>query len=125
YSQTAAATGGALPYTWTLSPGPLPVGLSLNASTGAITGTPTTAGTTNFTLRVTDNVGATATKALSITISGAPSITTSAFASGELTLAYSQTAAATGGTQPYTWSLSPGPLPAGLILNASTGAITG
>src|SRR4029077_16344227 len=87
YSQRAAASGGPQPYTWTLSPGPLPGGLGL-ASNGAITGIPTTAGTFNFTLQVTDNVGATATKALSITIGDAPSITTSALANGEVTVAY-------------------------------------
>src|SRR4029078_1323460 len=82
------------------------------------------ASTLNFTLTITDNRGATATKPLSITIGSAPSITTSTFANGEVSVGYSQTAAATGGTQPYTWSLSPGPLPGGLNL-AGNGGITG
>ena len=68
YSQTLQAVGGTTPYTWSLSSGTLPAGLSLNASTGAITGTPTTAGTSNFTVMVTDNDTNTATKPLSITI---------------------------------------------------------
>ena len=62
------AIGGTAPYTWAISSGSLPAGLSLNTSTGAITGTPTTAGTSSFTVRVTDSLSATATKTLSITI---------------------------------------------------------
>ncbi len=65
------ATGGIAPYTWLLvSPGtgPLPSGLSFNSG-GAITGTPTAAGTFPFTVQVTDSKSATATANLSITIS--------------------------------------------------------
>jgi len=125
YSQTLAATGGTTPYTWSLQSGSLPAGLSLVASTGAITGTPTTAGTSNFTAKVTDNVAATATKALSIVINVVPSITTSSLPNGSVGVSYSQTMAATGGTTPYVWWISSGSLPAGLSLNTSTGAITG
>src|SRR6185436_11076221 len=126
YSQTAAATGGTLPYVWSLAPGPLPPGLVLNANTGAITGTPTSPGTFNFTLHLADGGAQTADKPLSIVVSPATlSITTTSFAGGAVGNAYSQTAAATGGTLPYTWSLAPGPLPPGLGLNANTGAITG
>src|SRR5262245_11827339 len=67
YSATLAASGGTPPYTWALASGTLPAGLTLTPSTGAITGTPTAAGTANFTVRVTagaQNV----TKALSITV---------------------------------------------------------
>lgn len=69
YSQTLTASGGTLPYTWSLVPGTgsLPAGLSLSSG-GLISGTPTTAGTSNFTVRVTDNPGATATRALSIVV---------------------------------------------------------
>jgi len=72
YNQTLIATGGTQPYSWSLVPGQgtLPPGLSLSAS-GAITGTPTTNGTSNFTVKVTDNAGATAQKALAITIADA------------------------------------------------------
>jgi len=125
YSQTLAATGGTGSLTWSISSGSLPAGLSIVAATGAITGTPTASGTSSFTARATDTVGATGTKALSIVVNAAPSITTSSLPGGSVGVAYNQTMAATGGTTPLAWSISPGSLPAGLSLVASTGAITG
>src|SRR5580704_1570739 len=53
------------------------------------------------------------------------SISTSSLPTGQTGVAYSAVLAATGGTPPYMWSLASGTLPAGLTLNASTGAITG
>ncbi|MGA8730703.1 MAG: Ig domain-containing protein, partial [Terracidiphilus sp.] len=53
------------------------------------------------------------------------SITTTSLPSGQVGTAYSATLAATGGTSPYAWSLTSGTLPAGLTLNAATGAISG
>ena len=73
YSQTVAATGGTAPYAWSITVGALPAGLTLNGSTGAITGTPTTAGTANFTLQAQDSAGTpqTASKAFALTINPA------------------------------------------------------
>jgi hypothetical protein len=70
YSATLTASGGTTPYTWLIASG-LPPGLTLNSSTGAITGTPTTVGTYSFSAQVTDagNPVQNATKALSIVIS--------------------------------------------------------
>jgi hypothetical protein len=69
YSQVVQASGGTPSYSWSLVPGQgtLPPGLSLSGG-GVITGTPTTAGTSNFTVRVTDAASATAQKALSIVV---------------------------------------------------------
>jgi subtilisin family serine protease len=80
YSQTLAATGGTAPYTWSLASGVLPSGLALNATTGAITGTPTAAGTVSFTVKVTDSKAATASAARSITIGAAAAAVPGAFA---------------------------------------------
>jgi sugar lactone lactonase YvrE len=73
YAQVATAGGGAPPYTWSLAAGSLPEGLSLDASSGAITGTPTAIGTSSFTVKVTDSSAPTrqiATANLSITVTG-------------------------------------------------------
>ncbi len=125
YSATLAATGGTTPYTWSITVGTLPNGLSLNSSSGTITGTPTATGTSNITVQVKDTNSSTATKALSITINAPPSITTASLPAGTQNAAYSATLAATGGTTPYTWSITVGTLPNGLSLNSSSGAITG
>ncbi|MFH1460572.1 MAG: putative Ig domain-containing protein [Candidatus Omnitrophota bacterium] len=68
YSQTLSVSGGTMPYVWSLSSGTLPAGLSLNSATGAITGTPSSAGTVNFTVQVTDNNSNTDTQNLSIIV---------------------------------------------------------
>jgi len=62
------ASGGVPDYTWTLRDGQLPPGLELTARPGRITGTPTTAGTFSFLVRVTDSVGAFAEQTFSITV---------------------------------------------------------
>ena len=73
YSQTLTATGGTPGYVnWAVTVGALtPIGLNLNAATGAITGTPTTAGPLNFTVQVTDSLAVTAIKAFTITVAQA------------------------------------------------------
>jgi hypothetical protein len=96
YSATLRATGGNGTYTWSISAGSLPPSLLLDTSTGAITGTPTTAGIYNFTAQVTDSLGA-ATKALSIIIlPPRPSIMVTSSNGGEEWAA--------GSTQTITWA---------------------
>jgi len=76
---TLTAAGGTLPYNWSITSGALPTNLNLNNSTGAITGTPTVAGTFNFTATVTDGLGQQASRPLSIVVSnpsvGPPTLT--------------------------------------------------
>jgi hypothetical protein len=126
YSQTLTASGGTAPYTWSTTAGTLPAGLTLNAATGTISGTPTTVATSSFTIQATDANQSTGQAALSIAItSSSPlTITTASLPNGTVGTAYTGALAATGGVAPYTWSIASG-LPAGLTLNASTGAITG
>jgi len=72
YNQTLAATG-ATPITWSVTSGNLPQGLSLNANTGAITGTPTTTGTFTFTVRAQNSLG-NVTRQLSIVVDAAATV---------------------------------------------------
>ncbi|MCX6854597.1 MAG: putative Ig domain-containing protein, partial [Verrucomicrobia bacterium] len=127
YSQTVSATGGATPYVFTVAAGALPTWATLNASTGAITGTPNSTTTATFTIRATDANSCSATQAYTATpVCPAISITPMSLAQGTVGSAYSQTLTATGGTAPYgTWTITAGTLPAGLTLNASSGIISG
>jgi hypothetical protein len=131
YSTTLQATGGISPYTWSVVGGSLPNGLQLNSLTGNISGTPAAAGTFTFTAQVADSQSpaATNTKQFSIVVNSPPvatlNITTTSLPNGRVTVAYSQTLQATGGTLPYTWSLASGTLPPGLSLSATTGRISG
>jgi hypothetical protein len=129
YSAALTAVGGTSPYTWSLSSGALPTGLSLNASTGAIIGTPSvTATATPLIFKVTDASSPALTQTIRLALSISPAalvITTTSLPNGEITMPYNATLAATGGTTPYTWKLTGGTLPTGLTLNPATGAITG
>jgi hypothetical protein len=79
YQGTLAASGGSTPYSWSLSTGTLPAGLSLSASSGAISGAPSAPGTSSFTVKVTDSASKTAQQALSILVSGSVPSTTDAY----------------------------------------------
>ena len=68
YSATLQATGGTSPYTWSVTSGSLPAGLNLASASGTISGTPTTAGTSSFTIQVADSAGNKASAGLTITI---------------------------------------------------------
>jgi hypothetical protein len=125
YNFEVQATGGIGELAWSVSAGAPPVGLTLS-STGAISGTPTSEGPSNFTVTVTDSFGQTDTQALSITISAAPLvITTTSLPSGGIGRFYSHPVQATGGTPPLTFSVPPGTLPPGLDLDQTTGVISG
>lgn len=127
YSTGLSASGGTPGYTWAVTSGTLPAGLSLTGSTGVISGTPTAAGgPTTFTVRVTDSVAATATLSVSITINAALTATTPALPAWTTTsTTFSQTLTHNGGTTPFVWAVTGGTLPAGLALNSATGVISG
>jgi hypothetical protein len=128
YSQTITATGGAEPLAWDISAGSLPVGLSIDASTGEVSGTPTAYGTASFTARIVDSASPANTAEVALSIVVIPAdliISTATLPAGQVAAAYSQTLSYTGGAAPVTWSVTVGDLPTGLSLNASTGEISG
>lgn len=124
YSASLAAAGGSPAYTWNISSGSLPAGLSLSPL-GVISGTPTTAGTTTFFARVADAAANSATLPISISILPSLQITTvSPLPNATPNVAYSQTLAAAGGSPPYGWTRASGNLPTGLDLSP-TGLLAG
>ncbi|MDX2178050.1 MAG: IPT/TIG domain-containing protein [Bryobacteraceae bacterium] len=125
YSQLLAATGGSPPYTWSLTAGALPEGLTLDAATGRISGTATLPANTALSVTVTDSANRTVTRSLNLRAVIALAITTTSPLPNVLANApYSLILLGSGGTAPYSWSVA-GPLPPGLALNASTGEISG
>ena len=85
YSETLTVSGGTSPYAWQVIAGSLPANLNLNSSTGEISGTPTVAGTSTFTIQVSDgallkagvskgrnSILATATKEFTLTVDPGP-----------------------------------------------------
>ncbi len=131
YSASVSGSGGTAPYSYAVTSGALPAGLSLNGSTGAITGTPTAGGSFSFTITTTDSTTGTgspftASQAYSFTVN-APTIAVSpsSLTAATVGTAYSQTISASGGTSPYSFAVTSGALPAGLSLNGSTGALSG
>jgi hypothetical protein len=125
YNQTVSKTNGTGAATFAVASGSLPTGLSINAGTGVISGTPTATGTFNFDITATDTVGSTTTKSYSILINPAIIVSPTTLPDTTLNVAYSQTVVATNGTGTKTFSISAGSLPTGLSLNAGTGVISG
>lgn len=118
--------GGTRPVTWTISAGALPKGLSIiknwNNSSTMITGTPTTAGTANFTIQAKDKSGNTASGTYSITVSPPPPL---AFDNpippdiGVVGTFYAANLFAVNGTKPYVFSIAAGTLPPGTVLTGN------
>ncbi len=124
YSQDFTVTGGIAPYIWTLTGGAVP-GLSFDPATAILSGTPTSPGSFQLSLRVRDTTGATAARTFSLAVTTAALSFTSAGAipDAKLTEPYTHTISATGGLPPYTWVASG--LPDGLAIGTGTGIISG
>ncbi len=124
YNQTLTVIGGTLVYTWSVQSGILPPGLTMSAS-GVISGTPTTAGTYGFSIKVTSGTQIAARAYTVVIAAAAPvAVTTSALPGALATTPYSQALAASGGNGTYTWTVAAGTLPLGLSLS-SAGVISG
>jgi hypothetical protein len=125
YSQVLSAAGGTAPFTWSVSAGALPTGLSLNPTTGAISGSPTAVGQFTVTVKVADSASNSATKVFTLVVAPAPSVATTTLPKGTQNASYSQVLAVAGGTAPFSWSVTAGALPAGIALDPTTGALSG
>jgi hypothetical protein len=126
YSTAVSGSGGLPPYTWSVTPA-LPANLSFDTTTGAITGTPVTEGTTSHTFTLHDSLSPpqTVQRTLNLTITPPLSIVTTSLPNGNVGQAYNQPVQATGGIPPLTWSIVTGTLPQNLNLNPTTGVISG
>ena len=126
YAQNFFLSGGAAPYTWSLASGQLPPGLALRTfsdprdANDELAGTPVTAGTYTFTMRLTDYNGQQATQQFTLTIDP-PLQITGTMPAGTVGKPYSHDLIATGGAPPYSWFVvnNINELPPGLTLDST------
>jgi len=124
YSQALSGVGGTGPYTFAVTAGTLPAGVTLS-SAGLLSGTPTSAGSYPFTVTATDSLSASGSQAYTLSISPATVVLSPVtLPSAVRSLTYSTTITAAGGTAPYSFSVTSGTLPAGLSL-VSGGLLSG
>ena len=124
YTQNLSTSGGVAPYSYAVTAGALPTGMTLS-STGALSGTPTATGSASFTVTVTDQHGFQGSQAYTLAVD-APTITLdpATLPHGTGGQAYTQTLTASGGTASYSYAVTAGTLPAGLVLSP-TGVLSG
>ena len=131
YTQSVSVSGGTIPYTFTVTDGDIPDGLQLRTYSylGEIylSGTPTKAGTYNFTIKIEDSKGKTIEQKFTVTIDPSTSNQDPAtsdlkidgtFENGMTGMYYGVNISVSGGTRPYTYTVTKGNLPDGLELRA-------
>lgn len=121
----SASGGTGTGYTWAVKTGSLPTGLSLNSSTGAISGTPTSAGTYPITVQVTDSGKHVATTTFTWTTTYPPLTASGTTITGTVGGSVTGSVTASGGSGTYTFAVTAGALADGLTLNKTTGVISG
>jgi uncharacterized protein (TIGR03437 family) len=124
YADSVKAVGGKAPYTWVVTGGTLPGGLTFG-SDGAVSGVPGAVGTSTFTAQATDSANATASGVISITITSMPlTLLSGTLPAGVVGIDYPlQILPASGGSGPYNFAITSGSLPGGLTL--ASGQISG
>jgi hypothetical protein len=120
FSHTLSASGGTPPYTWSAVAGTLPGGVTLNTTTGLLSGSPTSAGVFTFTAQAVDSASRVGQKSITINVSPATlTILTPSLPATTQGLVFNQPLTAAGGVPPYSWSVSAGALPSGLKIEDS------
>lgn len=126
FSFQFTANAGAPPFNWSVSSGSLPSGLALDSATGVLSGTPSSIGSVNVTIRVMDARSRISEKPITVNVTPVQlAIVNSMLPGGTVGLGYSVQLIATGGRQPYSWTLTQNILPPGLSLTSSSGLISG
>jgi len=127
YMQSLAASGAQSPYGYSISAGALPDGLALDAVSGMVSGVATTPGNYGFTVLVTDANGLTGSRSYSVSTLASTAISMTAPVQATGGVVYAHMLNATGGTPAttYSYTLTGGALPAGLLLDSATGEIAG
>jgi hypothetical protein len=125
YARSLAASGGAAPFHWTVTAGVLPAGLTLDAATGAIHGTPRAAGSFRITFSVADASGQRATGEATLPIAARLRITTTSLTPAVVGDPYSATLRKKGGLGHFRWKIVKGTLPPRMKLDPRTGKLTG
>lgn len=124
YSSRVMVAGGTVPYTFSRPYGALPPGLTLDTSTGTISGTPTGTGSYTFAIGVTDTIAGYSEREFTIELLPPLQITTASLPSGQQGVAYSRNISGNGGKPAYSFTLVSGTLPNGLALGSS-GTVSG
>jgi hypothetical protein len=121
YAAVIQAGGGCTPYKWTIVSGALPAGITAKVPSTTtslnLAGTPTTAATYSFAVKVTGCGGGISQMSYKVVIQAPPSgvaITTSSVPNGMVKTTYSAVIKASGGCTPYKWTIASGALPAGV-----------
>jgi large repetitive protein len=118
-----SAAGGKSGYTWTASG--LPAGVSVDAASGAISGTPSAPGSYPVKLTVTDSLGFTDSVDVTLIVAPKLAISTHVLRAAKVGRAFAARLVASGGVAPHAWSIVRGALPAGVHFSKRTGAFSG
>ncbi|MDQ3010663.1 MAG: Ig domain-containing protein, partial [Acidobacteriota bacterium] len=126
YNQPLTQTGGSGSIAWTISAGAMPSGITLNSTSGLLSGMPASAGTFNFTVRAAETNNCFGEKAYTLVINcQSLSITPATLNSAMIVTNYSQQLSLTGGSGSIDWTIVAGALPSGITLHPTSGLLSG